>query len=76
MRYFQLSYFQIIVVEIFLTPLRSIYIFKTSNLWDLGTLKKFPNSTIHNDSVKLFPILLEIISIKFTDNWQPRISLS
>ena len=61
--------------DFFWTPLRSIYIFKTTNLWDQGTLKSFLESTIHNDSIKLFPTFVEIISLKFTNNWEPRISL-
>lgn len=79
--YLALSIFFIIVFsnyssgDFFWTPLRSIYIFKTNNLWEIGTLKKFLISTIHNDSIKFFPTVIEIISIKFTGNWQPRISL-
>ena len=61
--------------DFFWTPLRSIYIFKTSNFWDFETFKSFLISTKHNDSVKLFPTILEIISLNFTGNWEPRISL-
>ena len=61
--------------DFFWTPLRSIYIFKTRNLWDYENLKSLINSTIHNDSIKLFPIAFEIIGLKFTNNWEPRISL-
>ena len=60
--------------DFFWTPLRSIYIFKTSNLWDFETFKSLI-STKHNDSIKLFPSEFEIIILKFTDNWEPRISL-
>ena len=61
--------------DFFWTPLRSIYIFKTSNFWDFETFKSFLISTVHNDSVKLFPTLFEIISLKLSNNWEPRISL-
>ena len=61
--------------DFYWTPLRSIYIFKTNDLLDFETIKRFLNSTIHNDSVKLFPTILEIISLKFSYNWEPRISL-
>jgi len=61
--------------DFFWTPLRSIYIFKTSNLWNLGILKNFLISTNHNDSIKFFPTIFEIIGLKLTDNWEPRTSL-
>ena len=62
--------------DFFWTPLRSIYIFKTSNLWNLENLKDFLLSTRHNDSIKFFPTVFEIISLKFTENWEPKISLT
>ncbi len=79
--YLALSIFFIIVFsnyssgDFFWTPLRSIYIFKTNNLLEIGTLKHLLISTKHNDSIKLFPTVIEIISLKFTGNWRPRISL-
>lgn len=57
------------------TPLRSIYIFKTTNNWDWNNLKNFVISTSHNDSIKLFPVLIEILGLKVIGKWEPRISL-
>ena len=57
------------------TPLRSIYIFKTTNNWDWTNIKDFIISTAHNDSIKLFPVLIEILGLKVIGKWEPRISL-
>lgn len=61
----------------FYTPLRGLYFlfFKTNNLLTIDNLQSFIGNTIHNDSIKTFPSLLEyIFSIGF-NYWNPRMSL-
>ncbi len=61
----------------FYTPLRSLYflLYKSNNLLILDNLKEIIRYSLHNDSIKFFPSLIEyIFSIGF-NYWNPRISL-
>lgn len=61
----------------FYTPLRSLYFlfYKFKNFLTLDNLNEIIGSTVHNDSIKIFPTLLEyFFSIGF-NYWNPRMSL-
>ena len=61
----------------FYTPLRSLYFlfYKFKNLLILDNLKEIIGSTVHNDSIKFFPTLLEYIFSFGFNYWNPRMSL-
>ena len=61
--------------DFYWTPLRSIYIFETTNNWNWASIKNFVISAVHNDSIKFFPVLIEILGLKIAGRWEPRISL-
>ena len=57
------------------TPLRALYK-STENISSFDKIYQFINLTTHNDSVKLFPTLVEWFFFHIQSFWEPRVSLA
>ncbi len=69
----RLNYF---IGDGFSTPLRALYIAKYESLDFLDRISQFTVATVHNDSVKLFPSLIELLFFQIKGHWSPAISIS
>lgn len=57
------------------TPLRSIFIVLDTKLSSLKAVEQFLHSTVHNDSMKLFPALIESLLSVSAGRWEPILSV-
>ena len=59
----------------FWTPLRGIHFLLDTGNYNNLFFKNLVENSIHNDSIKLFPTLIEFLPSAIIGYWSPRISL-